>query len=54
MAGVDVIIVGGGVIGLSTAYELAGRQRSVCLLEQGPMGREASWAGAGILPPGNL
>lgn len=49
----DVIVVGGGVIGLSIAYELAGQGVSVEVLDQGPLGQEASWAGAGILPPGN-
>lgn len=49
----DVIVVGGGVIGLSIAWELAGQGMSVAVLEQGEFGREASWAGAGILPPGN-
>lgn len=49
----DVIVVGGGVIGLSIAYELAGQGVSVQILDQGPLGQEASWAGAGILPPGN-
>ena len=49
----DVIVIGGGVIGLSVAYELAGQGVSVKLLEQRALGREASWAGAGILPPGN-
>ena len=49
----DVIVVGGGVIGLSVAYELAGRGRTVCVIDQGPLGQEASWAGAGMLPPGN-
>lgn len=48
----DVIVVGGGVIGLSIAVELAGQGVSVALVEQGDFGREASWAGAGILPPG--
>ncbi|MGH7135188.1 MAG: glycine oxidase ThiO [Pirellulales bacterium] len=47
----DVLIVGGGVIGLSLAYELAGQGAKVRLLDRGPLGREASWAGAGILPP---
>ncbi len=50
----DVLIVGGGVIGLSLARELAGQGRRVTLLERDRPGREASWAGAGILPPGHL
>ena len=48
---VDVAIVGGGVIGLSIAWELAQRNLCVSVLDQGPMGKAASWAGAGILPP---
>ncbi|HEY3967394.1 MAG TPA: glycine oxidase ThiO [Planctomycetaceae bacterium] len=49
----DVIIIGGGVIGLSLACELAGEGVSVAVLEKGQVGQESSWAGAGILPPGN-
>lgn len=48
----DVLIIGGGVIGLSIAYEAARRGLSVALFEQGQLGREASWAGAGIIPAG--
>jgi glycine oxidase len=50
----DVIVVGGGVIGLSVALELAGQGAAVTVIDQADFGREASWAGAGILPPGNL
>ena len=47
----DCLIVGGGVIGLSLAYDLAGHGLQVRLIDAGQPGREASWAGAGILPP---
>ena len=47
----EILIVGGGVIGLSLAYELAGLGAKVRIVERGPLAREASWAGAGILPP---
>jgi glycine oxidase len=47
----DVLIIGGGVIGLSLAWELAQRGRRVRVIDRGQPGREASWAGAGILPP---
>src|SRR6476646_2057050 len=48
----ETLIIGGGVIGLAIARELkkrgAGRVR---VLEKGRVGREASWAAAGILAP---
>ena len=49
----DVVVVGGGVIGMSIAWELSRHGVSVKVLDQSVFGREASWAGAGILPPGN-
>ncbi len=47
----DLLVIGGGVIGLSIAYEAAGRGSSVHLIDAQQPAREASWAGAGILPP---
>ena len=49
----DLVVIGGGVVGLSIAYELSGRGLDVCLVDQAQPGQEASWAGAGMLPPGN-
>ncbi len=48
----EVVIVGGGVIGLSIAYVLAGEGRRCTVLDRGALGRAASWAGAGIIAPG--
>src|SRR5262245_7037649 len=48
----DVLIIGGGVIGLTTAYFLAREDVQVTVADKGDFGQEASWAGAGILPPG--
>jgi glycine oxidase len=48
----DVLIIGGGVIGLTTAYFLAREGVHVTVVDKGDFGQEASWAGAGILPPG--
>ena len=49
--GGDVVIVGAGVIGLATAFELAGRGATVRLYDRGEPGRAASWAAAGMLAP---
>jgi glycine oxidase len=48
---VDVVIVGGGVIGLSVALALAREGIKPTVLDRRELGREASWAGAGLIPP---
>jgi glycine oxidase len=48
----DILIIGGGVIGLTTAYFLARDGARVTVVDQADFGQEVSWAGAGILPAG--
>ena len=48
----EVVIIGGGIIGGSIAWRLAQAGAAVTLLDAGPLGGEASWAGAGMLAPG--
>jgi glycine oxidase len=48
----DLILVGGGVIGLSIAWECAKHGLKVAVVEAGRVGSGSSWAGAGILPSG--
>ncbi|MGH9080890.1 MAG: glycine oxidase ThiO, partial [Acidimicrobiales bacterium] len=47
---VDVVIVGGGVIGLSVAWEAASAGMSVSVIDPRP-GHGATWAAAGMLAP---
>ena len=52
MSAYDVIIVGGGLIGGSIAFELSSEKLRVAVLDRQEPGREASWAAAGMLAPG--
>ncbi|MFT3743656.1 MAG: glycine oxidase ThiO [Pyrinomonadaceae bacterium] len=48
----NILIIGGGIIGLSIARELHKRGcRNVTIIEKGKCGEEASWAAGGMLGP---
>jgi len=47
----DVIVVGGGVIGLSIAHAVAAEGKSVLVLDPGDATEASSWAAAGMLAP---
>ncbi len=47
----DVLIVGGGVIGISTAYYLLKNGRGVTILEKGKVGSGSSYGNAGWIVP---
>src|SRR5882672_8572646 len=47
----DVIVVGGGVIGLSIAHAVAAEGKSVLVLDPGEATEASSWAAAGMLAP---
>lgn len=47
----DIAIVGGGVIGLSCAFELARRGKAVSVIERNTVGSGASTVAAGMLTP---
>ncbi len=50
----DILILGGGVIGLSLAYELSASGLRVRVIDRELAGGRTSWAAAGILPPCNF
>lgn len=47
----EIIIIGGGIIGMLTARELKAAGVDVLVIERGPLGGESSWAGGGIISP---
>jgi len=46
-----IVIIGGGLIGLLTARELARAGQHVTIIDKSDLGTESSWAGGGILSP---
>ncbi|MFQ5614329.1 MAG: NAD(P)/FAD-dependent oxidoreductase [Anaerolineae bacterium] len=50
----DVVIIGGGVIGVCAAYFLTKAGRTVTLLEQGEIGSGSSYGNAGLIVPNHV
>ena len=49
MARTDAIVLGAGIVGTSTALQLARRGLAVALLDRGAPGEETSYGNAGIV-----
>src|SRR5580698_8620515 len=49
-----MIVAGAGIIGLSCAWRLAQQGVAVTVFDAREAGAEASWAGAGMLSPGEI
>ena len=47
----DILIIGGGIIGLYSAALLANTGASITVIDQSDIGGESSWAAGGILSP---
>jgi glycine oxidase len=47
----DLVIIGGGIIGLYSAYLLTQRGINITLIDKGDFGQESSWVAGGILAP---
>src|SRR5690606_19699531 len=47
----QIVVVGGGALGMLSAWQLAGAGQQVVLIEAGATGGESSWAGGGIVSP---
>ena len=47
----DILVIGGGIIGLATAIALSQKGANVTIVERDQCGRAATWAAAGMLAP---
>lgn len=49
-----VVVIGGGVVGISCALSLQADGHAVTVLEPGPIGEGASWASCGCIAVGEI
>ncbi|MBI1733643.1 MAG: FAD-binding oxidoreductase [Candidatus Rokubacteria bacterium] len=49
VTGADIVVIGGGIAGVSTAWRLAPRGHDVVVLERGEIASEASGVNAGSI-----
>ncbi|MEL6647949.1 MAG: FAD-dependent oxidoreductase [Pseudomonadota bacterium] len=50
----DIVVIGGGVVGISCALALQADGRDVVVVEPGPVGQGASWASCGCIAVGEV
>lgn len=50
----DIVVIGGGVVGISCALALQTDGRQVTVIEPGPTGQGASWASCGCIAVGEI
>ena len=50
----DIVIIGGGIIGVCTAYFLWKEGRSVTVIDKGEIGKECSYGNAGYITPSHF
>mgnify|MGYP001800467910 FL=1 len=50
----DVVVIGGGIVGISCALALQADGRSVTVIDPGPVGQGASWASCGCIAGGEI
>lgn len=50
----DVVVIGGGVIGLCAAYELSRHGREVVVIDKGPIARGSASGNAGFITPSHV
>jgi glycine/D-amino acid oxidase-like deaminating enzyme len=50
----SVTVIGGGIVGLATAYHLSRLGSAVTLIDRSPEGQGASWGNAGSISPGSV